>query len=99
MSTEMPPSNRMRSPAAEAAQHNENETMGITLPSFTPAQESLFLTLGGRALEFYRDTPPSTGSTWRTTLIDSLCTIGGRRNRLWRLGISISAIGNRGLTI
>jgi O-methyltransferase involved in polyketide biosynthesis len=51
MSTEMPPSNRMRSLAAEAAQHNENETMGITLPSFTPAQESLFLTLGGRALD------------------------------------------------
>ena len=50
-------------------------------------------------LEFYRDTPPSTGSTWRTTLIDALCTIGGRRNRLWRLGISISASGNRGLTI
>lgn len=53
MSTQMPASNRMRSPAAEAAQHNENETMGITLPSFTPTQESLFLTLGGRALEFY----------------------------------------------
>ena len=25
--------------------------MGITRPSFTPAQESLFLTLGGRALD------------------------------------------------
>lgn len=37
VSTQMPASNRMRSPAAEAAQHNENETMGITLPSFTPA--------------------------------------------------------------
>ena len=31
VSTQMPASNRMRSPAAEAAQHNENETMGITL--------------------------------------------------------------------
>ena len=25
--------------------------MGVTLPAFTPAQESLFLTLGGRALD------------------------------------------------
>jgi O-methyltransferase involved in polyketide biosynthesis len=26
-------------------------TLGVTLPAFTPAQESLFLTLGGRALD------------------------------------------------
>lgn len=53
VSTQMPASNRMRSPAAEAAQHNENETMGITLSVVHADAESLFLTLGGRALEFY----------------------------------------------
>lgn len=76
MSTQMPASNRMPSPAAEAAQHNENETMGITLPSFTPTQESLFLTLGGRALEFYWS---SGRDGWPFALNSALSTL--RRSR------------------
>jgi hypothetical protein len=39
--------------------------MSITLPAFTPAQESLFLTLGGRALDS-RLPNPFLGTPWLT---------------------------------
>ena len=50
------------------ASTTEANTMSITLPAFTPAQESLFLTLGGRALDS-RLARPFLGDTMADKLI------------------------------